>query len=356
MPSSPSTLYRALRPLLFRLDAERAHRLALAAVRGLSAAPPLLRFTGSAGAPDARLAQQLLGRGVPSPLGLAAGLDKDAVGIPFWFACGFGFVEVGTVTRRPQAGNPRPRLFRHPGLESLQNALGFNNAGLEALRRRLRDHPFERPVLVNLGKGRDTPLERAADDYLALVEGLEDRCDAFVVNLSSPNTPGLRELERSGAVGRLTGQLVRATRRPLLVKLSPDQPTADAVAAAREVLAAGASGIVLTNTTTDYSLIPGARSVGGLSGRVLAERSYALLRAVAAEVPPSTLLVSVGGVDSAAEVWRRLAAGARLVELYTALVYHGPSLIRRLEEDLLRRMEREGVEHLDQLVGRDLGR
>lgn len=353
MPSSPASLYRLLRPLLFRLDAERAHRLALVAARLASALAGSRRSSSPRRAPDPRLLQHLFARPVPSPVGLAAGLDKDAVGIPFWFARGCGFVEVGTVTPRPQPGNPRPRLFRHLRHQSLQNALGFNNAGLAALRRRLRRYPFARPVLVNLGKNRDTPLERAADDYLALVAGLEDRCDGFVVNLSSPNTPGLRELERADAVGRLVEPLARSSARPLLVKLSPDQTAADAVAATHAALAAGAAGLVLTNTTTDYRLVPGAQSFGGLSGQVLAERSYALLRAVAAEVPADTLLISVGGVDSGAEAWRRLAAGARLVELYTALVYHGPGLIRRIEEDLVRRMEREGIERLDQLIGRE---
>lgn len=354
MPSPSSSLYRLLRPLLFRLDAERAHGLALATARLASALPGSSRLVGFGRQPAPRLGQRLFGCTVPSPVGLAAGLDKDAVGIPFWFACGCGFVEVGTVTPRAQAGNPRPRLFRHPRQESLQNALGFNNSGLAALRRRLRHYPFQRPVLVNLGKNRDTPLTRAADDYLELVTGLADRCDAFVINLSSPNTPGLRELERAGAIGRLVERLAPSAGRPLLVKLSPDQPPAAAVAAARTALDAGASGIVLTNTTTDYSLIPAATSVGGLSGRVLAARSYALLRAVAAEVPADTLLISVGGVDSGAEAWRRLAAGARLVELYTALVYHGPGVIRRIEEDLVRRMERQGIERLDELVGREL--
>lgn len=353
MPSSPASLYRLLRPLLFRLDAERAHGLALVVVRLASGMARLRRSPQPRRAPDPRLHQHLFGRAVPSPVGLAAGLDKDAVGIPFWFARGCGFVEIGTVTPRPQAGNPRPRLFRHVRHHSLQNALGFNNAGLAALRQRLRDHPFPRPVLVNLGKNRDTPLERAADDYLTLITALEDRCDAFVVNLSSPNTPGLRRLERADTVGRLVEPLASRTARPLLVKLSPDQAPVDAVAAARTALAAGASGLVLTNTTTDYTLIPEARSFGGLSGRVLAERSYALLRAVAAGVPTDTLLISVGGVDSGAEAWRRLAAGARLVELYTGLVYHGPGLIRRIEEALMRRMEREGIERLDQLVGRE---
>jgi len=351
MTAARTSTYERLRPLLFRLDAERAHRLVLSSLRMAGAAWPLRAALLHGPPADPRLAQSWRGLRFPSPVGLAAGLDKDALAIPAWFALGFGFVEVGTVTPEPQAGNPRPRLVRHVPEASLQNAMGFNNHGLQAMRRRLSGHPFARPVFVNIGKNRDTPLERAAEDYRTLARVLDPHADAFVVNVSSPNTPGLRDLERGASVDALLQAVLEVTERPVLLKLSPDREVGELVEVALRALAAGAAGLVLTNTTTDYSLLPKARPFGGLSGAVLRQRSFEILARVAAEVPAGTLLISVGGIDSGEEVWRRLTAGATLVELYTALIYHGPMLLRRIQEDLLRRLDEAGLDDLAALVG-----
>jgi dihydroorotate dehydrogenase len=350
--------YPTLRRLLFRLDPERSHELALAALRGVAALPSLAeRLAARQQVNDPRLAQTLFGRTFRNPVGLAAGFDKDALAIAAMPALGFGFVEVGTVTPRPQPGNPRPRLVRHPEAASLQNALGFNNAGLEELAARLaRQRPYPLPVGVNLGKNRATPQEAAIEDYRILVRGLGDLADYLVVNLSSPNTPGLRDLQNEAFVRAVLGEAVRLTATPVLVKLSPDLGEAPAVALALAAVEAGAAGVVATNTTTDYALLPGAREVGGLSGRVLREKSFRLLTALAPALAGRAALISVGGVDSGAEAYRRVRAGAALVQVYTALVYEGPGLARRINQELLALLARDGFGSVGEAVGADRGR
>jgi dihydroorotate dehydrogenase len=267
-------------------------------------------------------------------------------------ALGFGFVEVGTVAPLPQPGNPRPRLFRHPAERSLQNALGFNNGGLEAMRRRLaRLHPFALPLGVNLGKNKATPPDRALDDYETLIRGLHELCDYLVVNLSSPNTPGLRGLQNEDFLRSVLGLAVEITAKPVLVKIAPDLTPEQAVALSETAVEAGAAGIIATNTTVDYSLLPGAKDFGGLSGQVLREKSFAIFEAVAKALFRHTVLISVGGIDSGAEAYRRLRAGASLVQIYTALIYEGPSLPRRINEELLRLMERDGAKGIREIIG-----
>ncbi len=299
------------------------------------------------------LRQTLFGREFPNPVGLAAGFDKDAVAVRALPALGFGFVEVGTVTPLPQPGNPRPRLFRHPAARSLQNALGFNNGGMEAMRRRLASYPFSLPVGVNLGKNKATPPERALADYETLMRGLHEVCDYLVVNLSSPNTPGLRDLQNEAFLRSVLGLAAAITAKPVLVKIAPDLEPAQAVALCETAVEAGAAGIIATNTTVDYSLLPGAKDFGGLSGRVLREKSFAIFAAVAKALFGKTVLISVGGIDSGAEAYRRLRAGASLVQIYTALIYEGPSLPRRINEELLALMERDGAKTIGEVIGAD---
>ena len=349
--------YRALRKLLFRLDPERAHALGLGVLARVGRRPGLLaRLERRMRVVDPRLEQVLWQKRFPNPVGLAAGFDKDAVAVPALGALGFGFLEVGTVTPRAQPGNPRPRLFRYPGAESLENALGFNNGGAAALRERLATtYPARVPLGINLGKNRETPLERALDDYASLFESLAESCDYLVVNVSSPNTPGLRELQNRRTLRRLLELGRAATGRPILVKIAPDMETAAAVELCARAVEDGAAGIILSNTTTDYDLLPVARRVGGLSGAVLREKSFRLLQAVADELFGSCVLVSVGGVDSAAETLRRLAAGASLVQLYTALVYRGPGLVKRILAGLVEQLDRVGAGSLAEVVGSAVG-
>jgi dihydroorotate dehydrogenase len=343
-------LYSLARRLLFRLDAETAHETGLAALRLLQAAPGFAHSLTPRPVPA--LTQSLFGRSFPNPVGIAAGFDKDARVVRALAALGFGFLEVGTVTPLPQAGNPRPRLFRHPEAESLQNALGFNNAGMEAMAGRLAHlHPFALPLGVNVGKNKATPQGAALGDYERLIARLHPLCDYLVVNLSSPNTPGLRDLQNEAFIKTLLKNAVAITAKPVLVKISPDLATTDAVTLAQVAVDAGAAGIVATNTSADYGLVPGAAPVGGLSGRAIRDKSFAVFAAIARALYGKAVLISVGGIDSGAEAYRRLKAGASLVQLYTAFVYRGPGLPRRITRELLELLERDGAQSIAEVVG-----
>jgi dihydroorotate dehydrogenase len=357
MPRVPA--WSLVRPLLFRLDPESAHGVAMGALRAAQAVPPvaaLLRHNFRVDAPALR--QTLFGREIANPVGLAAGFDKDAVAVRGLAALGFGFVEIGTLTPKAQAGNPRPRLFRHSAAASLQNALGFNNAGLEPARARLtrlrsNNHPSLIPLGVNVGKNKATPPEGAIGDYEVLIRAFADLCDYLVVNVSSPNTPGLRDLQNESFLRSLLATATGVTRRPILVKIAPDLDLADAVRLAEVAVDAGAAGVIATNTTNEYALLPGAKDFGGLSGRVLREKSFRVFDAVAARLFGRAVLISVGGIDSGAEAYRRLRAGANLVQVYTALVYQGPSLARRINEELLELMQRDGAKGIGEVIGAD---
>lgn len=347
--------YRHLRRLLFALDAERAHELSVGGLGWACRLRPIARrIQQRCAVIDPRLEQKLWELDFANPVGLAAGFDKNGVAVTGLATLGFGFLEVGTVTPKPEAGNPRPRVFRYPEYESLQNALGFNNAGLKAMRRSLSgSRPCGTPVGVNIGKNRSTANAAAGDDYAALLTGLSGLCDYFVVNVSSPNTPGLRDLQTRRGLTALISRGRQLVAQPILVKLAPELDLGAAVELAQAAVGAGAGGLVLTNTTTDYSLLPGARAGGGLSGRVLRERSFEMLQAVASELFGRCLLISVGGIDSADEAYRRLRAGASLVQIFTALVFRGPGLVREINRGLLERLDRDGARGLPEVIGVD---
>lgn len=329
-----------LRPLLFKLEAERAHQLALALAAGVS--------HGLGGHCSSRhparhpgLAVEAMGLRFPNPIGLAAGLDKDAEAVPLWQRLGFGFVEVGTVTALPQPGNPKPRLFRLPADGALVNRMGFNNAGAEVMAvrlRRLRERNLLKvPLGVNIGKSKVTPAEHTARDYQRSCDLLAELADYLVVNISSPNTPGLRDLQTVEQVQRLIEAVQRSNQRlsrprPVLLKLAPDLADADAIACAHAALDAGCAGLVLTNTTVQRDgLSPAASELdGGLSGRPLLARSTQLLASVRAAVGPKPVLLGTGGIFTAADLEAKRAAGADLVQLYTGLVYRGPALVTHL--------------------------
>ncbi len=305
-----------------------------------------------------------MGLRFPSPIGLAAGFDKGARAVDAWAAVGFGFAEVGTVTPEPQAGNPRPRMFRLGSDHALINRLGFNNPGsvvvasrLAAARARGR---VAIPIGVNVGKSRDTLAERAVHDYAAAVERLWPYADYVVVNVSSPNTPGLRDLQARSALGEiLTAVLdvdVRSAewsgepRRPVLVKLAPDLSDEQVDAVTELALELELAGVVVSNTTLSRAGLrsPAAMTSeeGGLSGAPLRLRSTELVGRVARRAEGALAVVGVGGVSSARDAWDKLAAGASLVQLYTALVYEGPSLVRRINRELARMMRERGIERV----------
>lgn len=357
-------VYPFLRPLLFALDAERAHHLALTALRLLQASrlvplPPLS---------DPRLSQELWGLHFPNPVGLAAGYDKNAAVPLTWSALGFGFAELGTITARAQAGNPRPRVFRLAEDAACINRLGFNNIGAAAVAARLatllpagRPHPI--PLGFNLGKSRDTPVQEAADDYRESLTLLFPFADYFVINVSSPNTPGLRQLQGVEQLGRLVAALTAAnqqlarhhhtTPRPLLVKIAPDLSDDEITAIARLALASGVAGIIATNTTIAR---PPLRSPlhedGGLSGRPLAPRALEVVRILFRAVEGRLPIIGVGGIFSARDAYARMCAGASLVQVYTGLIYEGPCLPRRIVRGVCTILDTEGVVHLREVVGK----
>jgi dihydroorotate dehydrogenase len=325
-------IYRLLRSLLFALDPETAHGLAIAALKaGLYPRAP---------APDPRLGRHVLGLDFPNPIGLAAGFDKNAEVVDAALALGFGFVEVGTATPRPQAGNPRPRMFRLTADRAIINRLGFNNEGHEAVYARLAARERTGIVGVNLGANRDSP-DRIAD-YVAGVERFADVADYLAINISSPNTPGLRDMQEGDALARLIGSIAEARARlpkspPVLVKIAPDIDEAALHAIIETVTAAGIDGMIVSNTTVARDGLFDRRhaaEVGGLSGRPLFRRSTDVL-AMTKRVAGSRLaLIGVGGVDSVATARAKFAAGADLVQVYTGMVYEGPGLAARIADGL----------------------
>ena len=357
-------MYARLKPLLFRLDAERAHHLTLRACAGAGRVPGFPALLGSlTQTTSPRLAQQLWGQPFASPLGLAAGLDKNAEAVGVFSNLGFGFLEVGTVTPRPQPGNPAPRLFRLPSDEALINRMGFNNDGLAALAERLTG-PHAVPIWANIGKNKQTPNEQAADDYRAGVQALAGVADGFVVNVSSPNTPGLRALQDADGLFALVSavrseaerQRVQTLRAlPVLVKLAPDLSGADFAASVDAAQQAGASGLILTNTTLSREGLthPHRAEAGGLSGRPLTTRSTELIKQAFRQTAGALPIVGVGGVFSAEDAYAKIRAGASLVEVYTALIYQGPGLPRRINAGLLAFLEQDGLTHLSEAVGLD---
>ncbi|MHB8733485.1 MAG: quinone-dependent dihydroorotate dehydrogenase [bacterium] len=353
---------RVVKPALFRLDPERSHELALTA---LGVAGAVWRRVGAAAAPaDPRLAVEVCGLRCPSPIGLAAGCDKAARALWAWPRLGFGFVEVGTVTPRPQPGNPRPRLFRLPEDDALINRLGFNSPGADAVAARVtaarQTGRYPVPLGANVGKNKDTPLEDAAADYVRAMERLHPHADFIVVNVSSPNTPGLRSLQARDSVVPLLDAVAARNRvlgeKPLFVKVAPDM-TREELEAVADAVRGRAHGLVATNTTVrrDGLRDPVAHESGGLSGRPLRQLATgavaALYRATGGRVP----IIGVGGIMTAEDAYEKIKAGATLVEVYTGFVYGGPGMPRRVAEGLVRLLDRDGLSRLQDAVGVDAG-
>jgi dihydroorotate dehydrogenase len=359
------SLYEVVRPALFALPPETAHDLGKRAMRVAQASRTARRLVRDRyRVSDPRLRVERFGRSFPNPVGVAAGFDKNGEVTRALADLGFGFVEVGTVTPRPQAGNPRPRLFRLRADEGMVNRLGFNGQGAERVRERAEREGFARdvPVGLNVGKMNDSDAETALSDYREVYERLSPFADYAVVNVSCPNTPDAFD-ESSPEHLRAVFETLAAVRSgddrdgPLLVKVGPDA-TRDGLAALVEVVEAhDVDGIVATNTSARRpgSLeSPAAAERGGLSGRPLEARATATVRTLAelTDLP----IVGVGGVRDAADAYRKLRAGACLVQLYTGFVYGGPSTARRINEGLLRLLDRDGFDSVEAAVGVDAGR
>ncbi len=343
-------------PLLFSLDAEKAHHVGMA---GLKAMPVAMAraWRNNARAERPALAMTVAGLHFPNPVGLAAGLDKNAEALTGLFGLGFGFVEVGTVTPKAQPGNPAPRMFRIPEHTALINRLGFNNEGTAEMKGRLERLTWRPgPVGVNIGKNKDTPNERAVEDYVICAEQVGHLGDYVVVNLSSPNTPGLRALQEPEVLATiLTAVRQKVPTKPLFLKIAPDLGDEAVDAVVDVAKSTGITGLICTNTTITRPFEhPLAKEPGGLSGRPVFERSTEVLRRAFKRAAGKLPLIGVGGVFDGDDAFAKIAAGASLVQLYTGFIYGGPGLPRRILDRLDEKVQALKLDSLANAIGRDV--
>jgi dihydroorotate dehydrogenase len=354
---------KIVRPLLFTQDAERAHDFTLKILARASRSKFACDLIGKFfSAPE--LPVELFGLKFPNPVGLAAGMDKFAAAVPVWEKLGFGFCELGGVTWHAQDGNPQPRMFRAVADEAIVNRMGFNNPGAEVFAQKLAEwkkseHWPDHPVGINLGKSKITPLEKAAEDYSSSFRVLRDLADFFVINVSSPNTPGLRQLQDKAALDEILAAIQgqNKIRKPILVKVAPDL----SFEALDEILELVASrqiaGIVAMNTTvsrpqTKDSVAQKIYSeTGGLSGRPLRARSTEIIRHIFKQSNGKLPIIGVGGTFNADDAWEKITAGASLVQIYTGLVFEGPGIAKKIAGSLVQRMKTEGIKNLQSVIG-----
>ncbi len=347
--------YNLIKPWLFKLQPESAHHVAECVLRMPNFCQiPFNSFLNSHFISDDILKQELFGCNFYNPIGLGAGFDKNATMIRGMQILGFGFTEIGTVTPKPQEGNPKPRMFRHVEEQSIQNAMGFNNEGLFKVQKRLKQrYPFTTPIGVNIGKNKTTPESEAINDYTNLIKALHNLGDYLVINISSPNTPGLRDLQNEKFISSLFEEAKKITSKPILLKIAPDMTPEDAVTLTTMAVECGADGIIATNTTVDYSLVKHPKAIGGISGAVLKQKSFEIFEAIAKELYGKTVLISVGGIDSAEEAYRRIKAGASLVQILSGLVFHGPNMIMNINKELIELLQADGYTNITQAIGAD---
>jgi dihydroorotate dehydrogenase len=347
---------KLIRPALFKLPAETAHELGMAGLRLGMSLPGASSVTARLRRVPASLASERFGLAFRNPVGVAAGFDKNGKAVGALAALGFGCVEVGTVTLRPQSGNPRPRMFRLPGDGAIINRLGFNNEGAEAVARRLSGIRRDCIVGVNIGKNKDVPNEEALENYLATLELLHPVADYITVNVSSPNTPDLRKLQQGDLLENLLGGLLARNRalgaKPMLVKIAPDLSQSEVEEVADLCVGLGVSGIIATNTTMSrdgLSRDPG--EAGGLSGRPLRGMSTAVVSTIFRRTRDRLPIIGVGGVFGPRDAFEKIRAGASLLQVYTGFVYEGPGIARKINLGLSELIQKEGFSSLSEAVG-----
>ncbi|KRE86912.1 dihydroorotate dehydrogenase (quinone) [Rhodanobacter sp. Soil772] len=340
-------MYDILRPLLFKLDAETAHRATLYAL-GVAQRSGFSQWIAK---PPADLPTKVFGITFPNPVGLAAGLDKNAEHLDALDALGFGFIEVGTVTPKPQPGNERPRLFRLPRHEAIINRMGFNNAGVDALVRNVRQSSYHGVLGINIGKNKDTPNEKAVSDYLLCLTRVYEHASYVTVNISSPNTKGLRDLQEEATLRRFISVLREAQerlgsqhgrRKPMLLKIAPDLGEAELDSIAEVLLHTGIDGVICSNTTIDHAAVaddPHGSEVGGLSGKPLFDHSTAVLAGMHRRLQGRIPLIGVGGILDGSDAAEKMEMGASLVQLYSGLIYRGPQLVAECVNEIRRQRE-----------------
>ncbi len=377
--SHPPTLdiYQlAVRPLLFsafKVDPEVVHKRSLALLHAIDSTPtsPLTTLAKASFQQyfcraERQLEQSVFGVSFPNPVGLAAGFDKDGIAAGMWQYLGFGFAELGTVTYHPQPGNPQPRLFRLPQDRAALNRMGFNNLGsvamMEELARR-QQSDFTIPIGINLGKSKITPLADAASDYLGSFQRLKDLGDYFVINVSSPNTPNLRDLQAIAPLGIIFDTLQQANqgRKPILVKIAPDLAWEDIAAVVELSQQYQLAGIIATNTTIDRSQLvtktiaatgnPVTAEAGGISGAPVRDKSTAVIRFIHQHTGGSLPIIGVGGIFTADDAWEKITAGASLIQVYTGWTYNGPWMVDRILTGLLAKLEARGLSSISAAVG-----
>ncbi|WQZ10154.1 quinone-dependent dihydroorotate dehydrogenase [Helicobacter pylori] len=349
-------LYSLLKKYLFSLDAEDAHEKVCKILRMLSRSPFLCSLIHSQwGYQNPKLENEILGLNFPNPLGLAAGFDKNASMLRALTAFGFGYLEAGTLTNEAQMGNERPRLFRHIEEESLQNAMGFNNHGAVLGVRSFKHFaPYKTPIGINLGKNKHIEQAQALKDYKAVLNKCLNIGDYYTFNLSSPNTPNLRDLQNKAFVHELFCMAKEMTHKPLFLKIAPDLETDDMLEIVNSAIEAGAHGIIATNTTIDKSLVFAPKEMGGLSGKCLTKKSREIFKELAKAFFNKTILVSVGGISDAKEAYERIKMGASLLQIYSAFIYNGPNLCQNILKDLVKLLQKDGFLSVKEAIGADL--
>ena len=349
--------YQTVKNILFKFQPESAHNIAEFAFRYASfICPSLLScYAKKHFITDESIRQNIEGMDFLNPVGLAAGFDKNATMIKTLSALGFGHIEYGTLTPKPQSGNPKPRLFRYPEFNSLQNAMGFNNEGMETISKRVsRLYPYTIPLGANIGKNKVTPLKNAIDDYAVLINRFKDLADYLVINISSPNTKGLRDLQNEEFIKSLFDLALKKTNKPIFLKIAPDMDIDQALSISNTALNHGAKGIIATNTTIDYSLLPNAKDFGGISGEVLKEKSYNFFKSLSQELFGKITLISVGGISSANEAYKRIKAGASLIQIYSSFIFQGPKVIEDINTGIIKLLKEDGFSHISEAIGADL--
>lgn len=365
-----SSAYRyGIKPILFSLDPEAAHQLAIATCQQVSASTTLQAIAKSMFYySDARLSQNLWNLKFANPVGLAAGFDKNAEAIGAWENFGFGFAEVGTITAQAQSGNPQPRLFRLPSDRAVLNRMGFNNRGAEAiandLQQYLQNHQLSIPLGINLGKSKITELADARFDYAESLRSLYEFGDYFVVNVSSPNTPNLRDLQATEQLLGILAELqpINIENKPILVKIAPDLNDADIIAVVKASQSHHVAGIIATNTTisrqqlTTTHLTTGKSvkdEAGGISGQPVRDRATDVIRLIWQATDGKLPIVGVGGIFNAEDAWQKITAGAAIVQVYTGLIYEGPMMIKQILQGLVAKLDAYSLDNIQQAIGLD---
>lgn len=348
--------YELIKKALFKFEPETAHLIAEYGLKFLPKCSLLNNYMVENNfVISSSLSQNILGINFANPVGLGAGFDKNATMIEAMPALGFGFSEIGTITPKPQSGNPKPRLFRYPEQSSIQNAMGFNNLGSYTISQNVKKvYPFCIPIGANIGKNKTTSEIDAIKDYELLIKNFEAICDYLVVNISSPNTPNLRDLQNEEFIKNIFNMAKKITQKPIFLKIAPDMEATTAIELCKCAIESGADGIIATNTTVDYSLLPNPQNFGGISGEVLKEKSYNLFRAIAKELFGKTVLISVGGISTAEDAYARIKAGANLVQVYSGLIFKGPSMVGEINKGLIELLKKDGFANISEAVGIDL--